>query len=186
MTVLRQSDAQLLRDCAHRMLQIADGMDGQTPDSGAIERSASGRFEAAWASLPALSERELLELAVFDYRSRQRRQRHLPGDLLGEPAWDMLLDLFIAVLQRRRISVSSACMASGVPSTTALRWLGQLERMGLVEREASKNDLRVVLVKLTDRGFKTMVDYYSDLPSRDVRENIRAEEHLVYPTQPIA
>lgn len=44
-------------------------------------------------------------------------------DLFRDPAWDMLLDLTLAHTECRRVSVTSLCIASGVPPTTALRWI---------------------------------------------------------------
>lgn len=186
MKALRTGDAQFLRECAERMLRLADELDNQSDAPTPMIKSQPGLLGSSWDTPKTLSEGDLLERAMSEYRSRQRRCRHLPDELFGEPAWDMLVDLFIAALQRRQISVSSACLASGVPSTTALRWLGQLERMSLVAREASKHDLRVVLVKLTDQCFQTMVAYYSDLPARKAWDKNRIEEHVAYPAHPVA
>jgi len=37
---------------------------------------------------------------------------------LADPAWDMLLDLTAARAESRAVSVSSLCIAAGVPTTT--------------------------------------------------------------------
>lgn len=83
---------------------------------------------------------------------RRMRSDFLPVEILGEPAWDMLLDLFIAFHEKKRISVSSACIASGVPATTALRWLGRMEELGLIERMNDRDDRRRVHVTITLEG----------------------------------
>ena len=59
----------------------------------------------------------LAGLARALYRTRQLRMRHLPSELLGEPAWDILLDQFIAKSRGKRIPITSACIASRVPPT---------------------------------------------------------------------
>lgn len=41
-------------------------------------------------------------LAEEIYRNRRRRARHMPSRLLGEPAWDILLDLYVAAGRGRR------------------------------------------------------------------------------------
>src|SRR5690606_24209072 len=64
-------------------------------------------------------------------RVRRLRDEFLPGDLFADPAWDMLLDLFAARLEQERVSVSSLCIASAVPPTTALRWIRTLTEKGL-------------------------------------------------------
>jgi hypothetical protein len=69
--------------------------------------------------------------------------------LFAEPSWDILLDLFIAGLAGREVSVSSACLASPAPATTALRHIGQLVDSGLVARRRSQHDARVTYLELT-------------------------------------
>lgn len=98
-------------------------------------------------SAPSLSAR-----ALALYRARRARTASFDGhgDLFGEPAWDILLDLFIAREAGRRVSVSSACIAADVPATTALRWLSALEQRGLVERQADPIDGRRVHVGLSE------------------------------------
>jgi len=84
------------------------------------------------------------------------------GDLFGEPAWDILLDLFIAAKEGKRISITSACIGAAAPSTTSLRWLNILEREQLIEREGDSNDLRRSYVRLTGAGYAKMIEYFSE------------------------
>ena len=103
-----------------------------------------------------------VELARQSYEDRRRRTKIFQSDdLFGEPAWDILLDLFIAAKERRRVSVTSACIGSAVPSTTALRWIAILERQGLLLREADPGDARRVYVKLSARGYQAMLEYFA-------------------------
>lgn len=103
-----------------------------------------------------------VELARQTYEDRRRRTKIFQSDeLFGEPAWDILLDLFIAAKERRRVSVTSACIGSAVPSTTALRWISILERQGLLTREADPGDARRVYVRLSPRGYEAMLEYFS-------------------------
>jgi hypothetical protein len=109
-----------------------------------------------------------VELARQTYDDRRRRSKIFKSDeLFGEPAWDILLDLFIAAKERRRVSVTSACIGSAVPSTTALRWITILERGGLLTREADPGDARRVYVRLSPRGYEAMLEYFS-VSSRSV------------------
>lgn len=70
-----------------------------------------------------------------------------------------MLDLYAARARGEAVSVSSACIASAVPSTTGLRWLGTLEEAGLVERANDPGDQRRVLVRLTRTGIQRMETY---------------------------
>jgi DNA-binding MarR family transcriptional regulator len=90
---------------------------------------------------------------------RARRVEFVSADLLGEPAWDMLLALFVANLEKRRISVSEVALTSGVPTTTALRWMDVLQNKGLIRRIASPDDARVTYVVLEADGHAQMAAY---------------------------
>jgi hypothetical protein len=116
-----------------------------------------------------------VELARQAYEDRRRRNKIFESDeLFGEPAWDILLDLFIAAKERRQVSVTSACIGSAVPSTTALRWITILERQGLLMREADPGDARRIYVKLSPQGYSAMLRYFS-AASRSV---VLLEENL--------
>jgi hypothetical protein len=109
-----------------------------------------------------------VELARQTYEDRRRRSKIFQSEeLFGEPAWDILLDLFIAAKERRRVSVTSACIGSAVPSTTALRWISILERQGFLTREADPGDARRVYVRLSPPGYEAMLEYFS-VSSRSV------------------
>lgn len=111
------------------------------------------------------------ELARQAYRDRRRRNEIFGNDtLFGEPAWDILLDLFIASKERKRVPVTSACIGAAVPPTTALRWLQVLEKEGLVIRESDPNDARRMFVGLTAHAYAKMVFYFSEA-SRPVRSD---------------
>jgi DNA-binding MarR family transcriptional regulator len=71
------------------------------------------------------------------------------SDLFADPAWDMVIDLFAAWAEGRRISVSSVCIASGVPRSTALRWVVEMERQGLVRRWPDARDGRRTFIEIT-------------------------------------
>ena len=81
--------------------------------------------------------------------SRRRRCELFASALFSDPAWDMLLDLFAARAEGRRISVSSACIASGVATSTALRWVTQLEADGLVKRRPDPRDGRRTFLEIS-------------------------------------
>jgi len=104
-------------------------------------------------------ERLALTLAREFYAGRRRRARYLSADLFGEPTWDILLDLYVAARENRRVPTTSACIGAHVPPTTALRWLRILEMRAMVEREEDGRDGRRTFVKLTERG-KTVMEAF--------------------------
>jgi hypothetical protein len=95
-------------------------------------------------------------------RQRQMRARFFDGDLFADPAWDMLLDLTAARAEHARVSVTSLCIASGVPPTTALRWIGQMTEAGLLKRIEDETDRRRAFITLTDKAVDAMARYFVD------------------------
>jgi FixJ family two-component response regulator len=75
-------------------------------------------------------------------RNEAKRRQLGNGALFGDPAWDMLLDLTIAKLEGRHVSVSSACIASGAPTTTALRLVNRLVGESILARIPDEKDGR--------------------------------------------
>lgn len=77
---------------------------------------------------------------------------------LPEGAWAMLLDLF-ANEGRKKISVSSACIASGHPGSTALRWIKHLVEIDMLTKEPDGTDGRRIYVDLTPKGREAVLSY---------------------------
>ena len=98
----------------------------------------------------------LAKLAKVLYASRAKRRKFLTAELLSEPAWDILLDLYINHAEGRSLRTTSVCLASNSPPTTALRWIGVLEQKRLIEREGSAQDQRAKDVRLTTRGVEAV------------------------------
>jgi hypothetical protein len=109
----------------------------------------------------------LARMARQEYDSRRRRAKYLDPALLGEPAWDILLDLFIKTIERKSVSVMSSALASHVPEATAIRKLEGLEKAGLICRQKSSSDRRVTYLKLTEDGFSQLNGYFQDRASRE-------------------
>ncbi|MBK9004927.1 MAG: hypothetical protein IPM67_01435 [Sphingomonadales bacterium] len=72
----------------------------------------------------------------------------------------MLVDLFIAAEEGKQISVSSLCIASAVPMTTALRWIAILEAKRLIERKADPLDSRRYFLSISQDVRDKMRDHF--------------------------
>ena len=92
-------------------------------------------------------------------RIRRLRDQFFANSLFEDPAWDMLLDLFAAELERARVSVSSLCIAAAVAPTTALRWIGRMTEAGLFEREPDPFDRRRAYMVLSAKAREGMQGY---------------------------
>ena len=96
-------------------------------------------------------------------RQRRMREQYFPADLFADPAWDMLLDLYTARLERQPVSVSSLCIAAAVPATTALRWIKTMTDAGLFLREADPHDGRRIFIALAEGAGDALARYFEAL-----------------------
>lgn len=158
--VNRESESARLRRLSEEVARIADTLarltrgDDAEPRPGVRDRGVGYRGPDAG---PAV------EIAATEVRSviraRRLRAQFFADELFADPAWDMLLDLFAAELERRQVSVSSLCIAAAVPPTTALRWIGTLHEAGLFERQADPSDRRRAYIGLSAKGLEGMRSY---------------------------
>lgn len=100
---------------------------------------------------------DILKRARNELRFRASRSQLLPNWLFGEPGWVILIDLFTRQMTGKTTSVSSACIASGAPATTALRAIQRLEEDGLICRTRSEADARLRYIQLTPAGLSCVV-----------------------------
>lgn len=108
-------------------------------------------------------DRERAKWVRRKIRQRRAREQFFPSDLFADPAWDMLLDMFAARLERQTVSVSSLCIAAAVPATTALRWIKTLTDSGLFVREADSQDGRRIFIAMSDKAYAAMERYFEAL-----------------------
>ncbi|GAA4052272.1 winged helix DNA-binding protein [Parerythrobacter jejuensis] len=126
--------------------------------SGPDDADGTGRLTRT--PKPPLPEPRLVRQII---RQRQLRARFLDGDLFADPAWDILLDLTAARAEHQRVSVTSLCIASGVPPTTALRWISQMTEAGLLQRVEDEADKRRAFIALTDNASEAMARFFAEL-----------------------
>jgi Winged helix DNA-binding domain len=91
--------------------------------------------------------------------SRAVRNRLFGQDVFADPAWDMMLYLTIAMAENRHISMSSLCLATNVPATTALRQVKALKDNGLLMIVCDPNDGRRKHVILSDAAYAMMTNF---------------------------
>ncbi|WP_413629904.1 winged helix DNA-binding protein [Novosphingobium sp. JCM 18896] len=109
---------------------------------------------------PSLPDPRLLRRIV---RNRQARAKFFGSLPFADPAWDILLDLAAARIERQRVCVTSLCIASGVPPTTALRWIKVLTNAGLLTRVNDETDRRRTFIALSDRAADAMARYFAQI-----------------------
>lgn len=149
------SVAAALESSAFSFADDANPIDGANADSANKNDNRKARMVR-----PPLPDPRLVRRII---RHRQIRARIFGDGLFADPAWDMLLDLTAARVEHKRVSVTSLCIASGVPPTTALRWIGQLTDEGMVVRVEDETDRRRAFIALSDRGADRMAQFFDEL-----------------------
>lgn len=99
---------------------------------------------------------EITNFLADTLRRRRLRDDYLSPEILSDPSWDMMLDLYLSERHGREVTVSSLCIASRAPFTTALRWIAKLEGQELIHRQPVPNDRRSSQMLLTDKGRAAM------------------------------
>lgn len=113
------------------------------------------------ASVDAVDAARPLDRAKQYYRKRREREQMFGNsDLFADPAWDILIDLYIAREEGKQISISSACIAAAVPGTTALRWIHVLESRGHVIRVNDPTDARRIYLVLSSTTAEKVRTYF--------------------------
>lgn len=105
---------------------------------------------------------DVLAYARHMIAERGRRYQYFNSHLFSDPAWGIMLDLFVAELELREVPVTNLCLTSNVPDTTVLRWIKTLAFEGLVMRRKDKVDKRRVLVQLSRPAAEAMRKYMEE------------------------
>ena len=171
---MSEEDRLMLLRLTEQVGRIAERLEMLSP--GQREGGGAFRFEApatAWHGegdeyAPEHSDDDrprLPDAAVIRrlIKARQLRARYFDADHFADPAWDILLDLAAARAERQQVSVTSLCIAAGVPATTALRWIGQMVEADLLVRVSDPHDRRRAYIALADNTADAMARYFAEV-----------------------
>lgn len=143
----------LINDLTIRLSAVAEEFSGRT--AGATLLADKATFEGG--------DRKMLAIRLLE--ERRARRDFLPEELFHEPAWDMLLALYVAHVDRRTLNVKTLVACAEAPVTTSQRWIDHLAKLKLVDRVIDPMDRRRVEVSLNDAGVDA-VGRYLDAVSR--------------------
>lgn len=142
----------------------------KSPDGSGIELSSRDREDAARLLSLLLGEggveeqrrdMSLVQLAETIIEARRRRAEIFNPAMFGEPAWELLLTLFVMDREGPRLTIGRLAQIAGTKLTTALRWLEYLEDQAFVRREQHPNDARTAFIELTDKAREALHLYLS-------------------------
>lgn len=169
MTIQQESQrARKLLSMATELMSVARDLEGGGKEDDATEGVKLSSTDTV-----------LAEVARQIYSARRKRSMLIDDDeFFGEPAWDIYLDLYIAAHERRDVSVTSACLATTLPPTTALRWLRLMEDEGIVVRERDDRDSRRSNVRLSAEAFTRMTRYFKAIAEDQPAFALKARQAL--------
>ena len=104
------------------------------------------------------------------------------ADLFADPAFDMLLFVFLEEEAGRSVETSACYRASGVPRTTAVRWMNMLVSMGMFQSSPHPTDRRLALLRLSEEARGAVRRWLDGL--RPLVERIAA--HAAAASKPVA
>jgi len=116
--------------------------------------------EAEGPSADKYPPEALLERAEWMLRMRRAREQLFSRAMCGEPAFELLLCLYVRSGESE-ISLTSLARPAGIPYSSAMRWIRYLVGKGYVERTDSRSDRRATCVQLTPCGRAMMDEFLS-------------------------
>ncbi|MBD8639808.1 hypothetical protein [Sphingomonas sp. CFBP 13733] len=169
--VTRESDGARLERLSAEVGRIAEALARLTQadhDRPSDPPAIVGDRSVAYQAAPGATQHDATDIRRA-IRARRLRDQFFGGTLFEDPGWDMLLDLYAADLERRRVSVSSLCIAAAVAPTTALRWIARMTDSGLFERQPDPHDRRRAYMALSPPARDAMRGYFGAVLRNELR-----------------
>lgn len=136
---------------------MAEGSNSYHPLSGGTATEKALSQEPGGAGQPdGMLSTARLTIAMAWINARTARDRSFDMDLFADPAWDILLDLYVNLCRDRAVSISDLYTACSTPPTTTLRWITILEKHELVSRRSDPTDRRRRYISLTAMAIDKM------------------------------
>ena len=127
------------------------------PEEALMFDTPSAMDKSDEPAVEKISDEKLAQIAKKLSRARRLREKEMPEQHpFHDPAWDILLDIFPANVNKQKISVKYATMAGHTSATTALRNVWVLEQSGLIARTPDPTDARRQFLDMTAAGLRYM------------------------------
>jgi len=136
-----------VRALAHQLLSWADHLSDR-PDLTA-ELTEEGRHDLVLGLTTALRE------------ARHLRAETFPRVPLGNPNWDVMLDLFIQEMNGFRTSLDHLALTGDLSAPVVYESVHELVRLGLIDKTPDRFDNRVSWLSLTVAGRQGMFDLFA-------------------------
>lgn len=112
-----------------------------------------------------VSDDYLLDCALREAERLALRRRLLPGDILCDRGWLVMLDLFAFGTEPKPLELGQICERWGLSEATAVRQIAALIGSGLVSRQPSRHGGHEVILNLTENGSSIVRKILSSTPA---------------------
>jgi DNA-binding MarR family transcriptional regulator len=109
----------------------------------------------------------LVDAARRSITRRKLRTAIFPDAIFGEPAWDMLLELYARGSDNEPDVQNLLAELSGIPTTTAIRWMDYLEEQQLIRRDVHPFNGQHPVIRLTEKAKAIMDCYFAQVISEE-------------------
>lgn len=107
--------------------------------------------------------RILLEVARRAIKFRRWRVNLFDRAMLGEPAYDLLLALYVAEEDLGQVTATQLADCADVAQSSAQRWIDYLVGKQLVERSPNRHDKRSSVHKLSAKGRAALDELFLEM-----------------------
>ncbi len=147
----------VIKDLGSKLAALAEDFD--TRASSLVRRQSADPEDA-------LDEDALADRAREMMAQRRLRRHYLPAELFHEPAWDMLVALFVSHRDDQPMNIKSLVAMADAPVTTSQRWIEHLHKLKLIDRVIDPTDRRRVEVSLSHGGYEAVKAYLQAVAAR--------------------
>ncbi len=123
---------------ASEKIQALDGLVTSSDDKPQGQAPAAGKINTA----------ELIRRAekLLKWSRLKADTLNLGAGLFADSCWNMCLDTYICDLKGEKITVSSIAHSSGIPMTTAMRYINVMAEQGLLGKSQNPSDHRMIFI----------------------------------------
>lgn len=109
------------------------------------------------------SKSKFIDSVEYHLHVRKIREQHFGRKIFGEPVWDILLELYLSELKDKKVSTSNLILSAPYSSSTALRWIKNLEENNMIFKSPSRIDGRVQYQRISKSAFDKMTKYFESI-----------------------
>ena len=133
-----------------------DGSPGEFAETESALQQTAGAGRADDALQPERIRPHGARFLKTYLQARREREWQFPKGLFSDPAWDILLELYVAESEGRPVLESAVGPAVSIPEKSGLRWLGILEARQLVTRTLEDEGSQEARISLTPNAIAGM------------------------------